>query len=83
MADDRAALCPHGEYFGVAKQVTDCKARKVLSLDVPVAGGTELLGCILAETDGLAAWHGQNRCSVNDADLRHDLGRALREAPQA
>jgi len=51
----------------------------VLSLDTPVAGGTEPLGCMLAETDGLAAWHGQNRCSVNDADLRHDLGRALGE----
>ncbi len=30
----------------------------VLSLDAPIAGGTEPLGCMLAETDGLAAWHG-------------------------
>ena len=33
----------------------------VLSLDAPVSGATEPLGCLLAEADGLAAWHGQDR----------------------
>ena len=45
----------------------------VLSLDAPIAGGTEPLGCMLTEADGLAAWHGQNRCAAEDAELRHDL----------
>ena len=49
----------------------------VLSLDAPVAGGTEPLGCLLAETDGLAAWHGQGMSAVEDAELRHDLARVL------
>lgn len=54
----------------------------VLSLDVPPAGGTEPLGCLLAESDGLAAWHGQDLCATEDAELRHDLARALGELPE-
>lgn len=54
----------------------------VLSLDVPIAGGTEPLGCLLAESDGLAAWHGQDLCATEDAELRHDLARALGELPE-
>ena len=53
----------------------------VLSLDAPIADGTEPLGCMLAETDGLAAWHGQNRFAADDADLRHDLAHALGDLP--
>ena len=53
----------------------------VLSLDAPIEGGTEPMGCLLAETDGLAAWHGQNRCAADDADLRHDLAHALGDLP--
>jgi RNA polymerase sigma-70 factor (ECF subfamily) len=54
----------------------------VLSLDAPVVGGTEPLGCLLAEADGLAAWHGQHRCAAEDAELRHDLARALGVLPE-
>jgi RNA polymerase sigma-70 factor (ECF subfamily) len=54
----------------------------VLSLDAPVAGGTEPMGCLLAETDGLAAWHGQDPSSAEDADLHHDLARALGDLPE-
>ncbi len=54
----------------------------VLSLDAPIAGGTEPLGCMLAETDGLAAWHGQDRCAADDAEFRHDLARALGDLPE-
>jgi len=53
----------------------------VLSLDAPIADGTEPLGCILAETDGLAAWHGQDASEADDADLRHDLAHALGDLP--
>lgn len=49
----------------------------VISLDAPVSGGTEPLGCMLAEADGLAAWHGQDRSAVDDAETHHDLARAL------
>ena len=49
----------------------------MLSLDMPVADGTEPLGCLLAEADGLAAWHGQDPCATGDAELRHDFARAL------
>jgi len=55
----------------------------VLSLDAPVAGGTEPLGCMLAETDGLAAWHGQDASEADHAALRHDLARALGDLPDA
>lgn len=54
----------------------------VLSLDVPVAGSAEPLGCLLAETDGLAAWHGQDRCAAADVETRHDLARALADLPE-
>lgn len=49
----------------------------VISLDAPVSGGTEPLGCMLAEADGLAAWHGQDRSAMDDAETHHDLARAL------
>lgn len=49
----------------------------LLSLDAPVAGSAEPLGCLLAEADGLAAWQGQDRCPIAEAELRHDLARAL------
>lgn len=54
----------------------------VLSLDAPIAGGTEPLGCLLAEADGLAAWHGRDLSAAEDADLRHDLARALGDLPE-
>ena len=54
----------------------------MLSLDAPVAGGTEPLGCLLVEADGLAAWHGQDPSSAEDADLHHDLARALGDLPE-
>lgn len=54
----------------------------VLSLDAPIAGGTEPLGCLLAQADGLAAWHGQDLSAAEDADLRHDLARALGDLPE-
>jgi len=54
----------------------------VLSLDAPIAGGTEPLGCQLTEADGLAAWHGQGLCPAEDAELRHDLARALGDLPE-
>ena len=54
----------------------------VLSLDAPAAGSAEPLGCLLAETDGLAAWHGQERCAAEDVETRHDLARALADLPE-
>jgi DNA-directed RNA polymerase specialized sigma24 family protein len=54
----------------------------LLSLDAPIAGGTEPLGCLLAEADGLPAWHGQGPSAADDADLRHDLARALGDLPE-
>jgi RNA polymerase sigma-70 factor (ECF subfamily) len=36
----------------------------------------------LAEADGLAAWHGQDLSTAEDADLRHDLARALGDLPE-
>ncbi|MFN3644626.1 MAG: hypothetical protein ACK4TB_17085 [Gemmobacter sp.] len=54
----------------------------VLSLDAPVAGSAEPLGCLLAETDGLATWHGQDRCAAADVETRHDLARALADLPE-
>jgi RNA polymerase sigma-70 factor (ECF subfamily) len=54
----------------------------VLSLDAPVSGGTESLGCMLAEADSLAAWHGQDRSAVDDAETHHDLARALGDLPE-
>ena len=54
----------------------------MLSLDVPAASGIEPLGCLLTETDGLAAWHGQDLCATEDAELRHDLARVLGDLPE-
>ena len=54
----------------------------VLSLDAPVSGATEPLGCLLAEADGLAAWHGQDRSATHDADTIHDLARVLGGLPE-
>jgi DNA-directed RNA polymerase specialized sigma24 family protein len=54
----------------------------MLSLDAPVAGSAEPLGCLLAETDGLAAWHGQDRCAAGDVETRHDLARVLADLPE-
>jgi RNA polymerase sigma-70 factor (ECF subfamily) len=52
------------------------------SLDAPIAGGSEPLGHALTEADGLVAWHGQHRCAAEDAELRHDLARALGALPE-
>lgn len=54
----------------------------VISLDAPISGGTEPLGCLLAEADGLAAWHGQDRSDADDADTFHDLARVLGGLPE-
>ena len=54
----------------------------VLSLDAPAAGGTEPLGHVLTEGDGLAAWHGQDCSVTDDAEARHDLARALADLPE-
>lgn len=54
----------------------------VFSLDAPISGGTEPLGCVLAEADGLAAWHGQDRSAEDDAETHHDLARALGGLPE-
>lgn len=54
----------------------------MVSLDVPVSGGTEPLGCLLAEADGLSTWHGQDLCPIEEAELRHDLARALGDLPE-
>ena len=40
----------------------------LFSLDVPVAGNREPLGETLAETGGLAVWHGQDRCPATTAE---------------
>jgi DNA-directed RNA polymerase specialized sigma24 family protein len=62
------------------KRIAHCGT--ILSLDAPIAGGTEPLGCLLSEADGLAAWHGQDLSTAEDADLRHDLARALGDLPE-
>ena len=54
----------------------------VLSLDAPVSGATESMGCLLAEADGLAAWHGQDRSATDDADTLHDLAQVLGGLPE-
>lgn len=63
-------------------QVRRAQCGTLLSLDAPIAGGIEPLGCLLAEADGLAAWHGQDPSAAEDADLRHDLARALGDLPE-
>ena len=37
---------------------------------------------MLAEADGLAAWHGQDRSATDDADTLHDLARVLGGLPE-
>lgn len=54
----------------------------MLSLDMPPAGGTEPLGCLLTEADGLAARHGQDLCAIEEAETRHDLARVLGDLPE-
>jgi len=54
----------------------------MLSLDAPVAGGVTPLGCLLAESDGLAAWHGQDRTDAERAESHHDIARALGSLPE-
>lgn len=49
----------------------------MLSLDAPSAGGVEPLGRLLAESEGLSAWLGQNRDPETEAELRQALGAAL------
>jgi len=53
----------------------------VLSLDAPIAGETEPMGCLLAEAAGLAAFHGQDASEADHAALRHDLARVLGDLP--
>ena len=55
----------------------------VLSLDAPVAGSAEPLGCLLAEADGLAARHGQDRETQADIQTREALRSALARLPEA
>jgi DNA-directed RNA polymerase specialized sigma24 family protein len=49
----------------------------ILSLEVPLAGETAPVGATLAEADGLAAWHGQDRTALDQCDDRHALETAL------
>lgn len=55
----------------------------VLSLDAPVAGSSEPLGCLLAEANGLAAWHGQNRDTQTDIQIREAVHSVLARLPEA
>lgn len=63
-------------------QVRRAQCGTMLSLDAPIAGGTEPLGSLLAEADGLAALHGRDLSATEDADLRHDLARVLGDLPE-
>ncbi|WP_084861267.1 sigma factor [Salibaculum halophilum] len=54
----------------------------VLSLDAPTAGFVEPLGSLLAETDGLAAWHGQDRDMQTDIQTREAVQSALAHLPE-
>jgi len=55
----------------------------MLSLDAPVAGSVEPLGCLLAEADGLAAWHGQDRDTQADIQTREAVHSVLARLPEA
>ena len=55
----------------------------MLSLDAPTAGSAEPLGCLLAEADGLAAWHGQDRDTQADIQTREAVQTALARLPEA
>ncbi|SLN75459.1 sigma factor [Roseisalinus antarcticus] len=54
----------------------------MLSLNAPIAGSAEPLGCLLAETDGLAAWHGQDRDPETDLQTREAVQSALARLPE-
>lgn len=54
----------------------------LLSLDAPVGGGTEPLGCLLASSDGLTAWHGQERDPEVDFQIREAIHCALSRLPE-
>lgn len=53
----------------------------MLSLEVPLAGGSEPVGDTLTEEDGLAAWHGQTCCVAAITELHHSLQAALARLP--
>ena len=55
----------------------------MLSLDAPIAGSVEPLGCLLAETDGLVTWHGQDRDTQADIQTREAMRSALARLPEA
>jgi DNA-directed RNA polymerase specialized sigma24 family protein len=55
----------------------------MLSLDAPAAGSVEPLSCLLAESDGLAAWHGQDRDTQADIQTREAVQSALARLPEA
>lgn len=54
----------------------------VLSLDAPVAGGTEPLGAALSNTDGLAAWHGQDAMNAAEIEARETMRNAISHLPE-
>ena len=53
----------------------------LLSLEAPLAGSRQPVGDTLTEADGLAAWHGADRCATSDCDLQRDLRAALARLP--
>ena len=57
----------------------------LVSLDAPFGpSATDTLGETLSQSDGLAAWHGQDCDHLARTDLRHDLARVLGQlAPAA
>lgn len=55
----------------------------VLSLDAPVAGSSEPLGCLFAEADGLAASHGQDRDVEAEIQVRATVHSVLARLPEA
>jgi len=55
----------------------------MLSLDAAVAGSGEPLGCLLAEADGLATWHGQDRDPQADIQTRAAVQSVLARLPEA
>lgn len=55
----------------------------MVSLDAPVANSVEPLGSSLAVSDGLAAWHGQDRDAEADIQSREAVRSALARLPDA
>lgn len=53
----------------------------LLPLDATAGKGDVPISMMLADTDGLAAWHGDDREAEEDADLRYDIARALGALP--